>query len=598
MEKISDMYNRSVSSSIYLIFNDRARFLRYILRIHYRILFQPLSNGKNYMNSIEALQKTFFDIIAQHYFFSPQELNSISFSLNTESEKQAFGDITTNAALVIAKKAGKPPRTIAQELLALLSHTTIEHIDIAGPGFLNITLTQETWITLAQEIFEQKETFFKPLPSEPHERISIEFVSANPTGPLHIGHGRGGIIGDVLGNIFTFLGNNVVKEFYINDAGSQIIKLGLSLKVRCLQQLGIESILPEDAYHGQYLIELAQECVKLYGSILAEKSDNFFQDYAKEHLLKAIKQTLTDYGITFDTWFSEKTLHEQGAIVKSITILQKNNSTYEKEDALWFKSTEYGDDKDRVLRKANGELTYIAADIAYLENKIERHFDRLIMILGQDHHSYVTRLKGILQALGHNPALLDVILYQLVTLKQSDVVVRMSKRAGTMVTLHDIIKLVGKDVARFFYLNRKADAHLDFDVDLALKKTDENPVYYLQYAYVRTKSILEKASQEELLKNSTAQDIVKLDLSDRLVLKKIISLKPLLKAITNHYQIHTLTYYVLELAQLFHSYYAKNRIIDPSLIEQSRIRLVLVQCVHDTLKTCLALLGISCPEKM
>lgn len=552
----------------------------------------------NLTNSVEAIQKALFNVIQDVYLFSKNELETVSFLLNTDPERQSFGDITTNAALIIAKKTSKKPHLIAQELISYFTHQAIEKIEIAGPGFLNITLTHDAWIELAHDIFDHNELFFKSLSTDLIEKISIEFVSANPTGPLHIGHGRGGIIGDVLGNIFSFLGNSVVKEFYINDAGSQITKLGASLKIRCLQQLGVDTVLPEDAYHGAYLIDLAKQCVAQYGSSLMQQPDVFFEKYAKEHLLALIKTTLESYGIIFDVWFSEKSLHESGAIATSIKQLTDNNATYEKDDALWFKSTDFGDDKDRVLRKANGELTYIAADIAYIEDKIKRKFDRIIMILGQDHHSYVVRLKGILQALGYNPDILDVILYQLVTLRQTDVVVRMSKRAGTAVHLHDIIELVGKDVARFFYLNRKADAHLDFDIDLALKKTDDNPVYYIQYAFVRTKSILEKAMKEPSLRDILSRDILKLSQSERLLIKKIVSLKPLLKGITQNYQTHALTYYVLELAQLFHAYYAKNRIIDLEDLEQTRIRLALTCIVQNTIKTTLTLLGISCPERM
>ncbi len=297
-------------------------------------------------------------------------------------------------------------------------------------------------------------------------------------------------------------------------------------------------------------------------------------------------------------WFSEKTLHDSGAIATGISHLTEQDTTYQKDDALWFRATTFGDDKDRVLRKANGELTYIAADVGYLENKIARNFDHLIIVLGQDHHSYVARLKGILQALNHDPAILDVILFQLVTLKATGQLLRMSKRTGNIVTLDDLIETVGKDVARFFYLNRKADAHLDFDVDLALKKTDENPVYYIQYAYVRTKSILQKAEQEPDLRVINDRDTVGLSDAEQLLLKKIISLNLLLQSITKHYQTHTLAYYVLELAQLFHAYYAKNRIIDPEKVTQSRARLLLVTIVRNTLETCLNLLGISCPESM
>ncbi len=359
-----------------------------------------------------------------------------------------------------------------------------------------------------------------------------------------------------------------------------------------------QATLPEDGYHGEYLVELARHCIEEYGSQVLEKSDLFFATYAKDHLLQKIKETLAAYGINFDVWFSEKTLRESSAITEALEKLTKNGFIYEKEDALWFKSTAFGDDKDRVVKRANGEFTYVAPDIAYLENKLHRGADHLIMILGQDHHSYVVRLKAVMEALGQDPQKLDVILYQLVTLKESGEQVRMSKRAGRIVSLEDVIETVGRDVARFFYLNRKADAHLEFDIDLALKHTEENPVYYIQYAYVRTGSILAKAQEHTALSNISGVDSQNLGTPEALLLKKIIYLKTLLQSITKNYQTHLLTYYVLELAQAFHHYYAHNRVIDPHQNEQSRSRLLLVLLTRQTIKLCLRLLGISAPDSM
>lgn len=305
---------------------------------------------------------------------------------------------------------------------------------------------------------------------------------------------------------------------------------------------------------------------------------------------------MSQYGINFDVWFSERSLHTDGSVERELTKLEKSGQLYEKEGALWFRSTDFGDDKDRVLRKANGELTYVASDIGYLENKMERGFDQLIMIIGQDHHSYVVRLKGLAQAMGYNPDRLTIILYQLVTLKASGAVLRMSKRSGTMVTLEDILETVGTDVARFFYLNRKADAHLDFDVDLALKKTEENPVYYLQYAYVRTRSIMAKAQEAGL--TFSAGDCANIGQAEALIIKKIVALKELLFNIGNNHQTHLLTYYLLELANSFHSYYSANRIIDMENVPQSKARLLVTSLVGDTFGMVLGLLGVSRPEKM
>lgn len=546
------------------------------------------------MNIIEQIKQHINEIIITTYHKVP---TGLTVTLNVDPAKQQFGDLSTNAALIIAKEVQQNPRLVAQTILDKLIHQYIDRSEIAGPGFINIFLTQAAFQKLAQALFDQQEKFFKPATLQPIT-YNIEFVSANPTGPLHLGHGRGGIIGDVLGNILHFLGHRVTKEFYINDAGAQIVKLGLSFKARCLQQLGVDAPIPEDGYQGDYLISLAQKCVNEYGPALKDEKDYFFAVYAKNHLLEAIKSTLKNYGIQYDMWFSEKTLHESGAITQALATLEKNNHLFIHDDALWFRSTAFGDDKDRVVRRANGELTYVAADIAYLEDKIERGAQKIIMVLGQDHHSYVVRLKAVMAALGHDPNNLDVILYQLVTLKESGELVRMSKRTGHIVALEDIIEAVGADIARFFYLNRKADAHLEFDIALALKHSEENPVYYIQYAYVRMGSILEKAESMPEFANITTNDAAHCNDAEKFLLKKIISLQELLVNIQHNYQVHLLTYYIIELANLFHSYYAANRVLDRELIAQSRARLAMIILLRRTFKTVLDLLGISTPTSM
>lgn len=542
------------------------------------------------MNTLDALKDQFLSFIST-LCSNPVR---IDWALTTDDQKQQFGDITCNAALMLAKELKTSPREVATRIVQNFNYPAIKKMDIAGPGFINIFLTDDAFRTIAQELREQKGTFFK---HPTHDKINIEFVSANPTGPLHLGHGRGGIIGDVLANILSFLGTPVTKEHYINDAGSQMNKLGNSLAIRCKQLNGHTIELPEDAYQGTYLVDLAQKCIDQHGTYVVDKDEAFFIEYAYKHLLQLLKDTVGDYGISFDVWFSEKTLH-QGAIEEALNVLEHNGKTYLHEGAVWFKSTEYGDDKDRVLKKADGDYTYAAADAAYLLNKAHRGFTKLIFVLGQDHHSYPKRLDGIRQALGLDHIKLECIIYQLVSLKEDGEQVRMSKRAGRIVGLRDITKEVGKDVARFFYLNRKADAHLEFDITLALKKTEENPVYYLQYAYVRTKAVLEKAAALEDLQGISALDCKFMSSSEHLLIKKIASLKPLLEDISTNYQVHLLTYYLLELAQLFHAYYHNNRIIDTTNIEQSRARLAMTALVKQTLRTGLQLIGVSQPEVM
>jgi len=579
------------------------------------------------MNSISGLKQTIIQTTQDLYKLSDDQLAGIDIKINVDKDR-SFGDVSCNAAMMLAKVVGKNPRQIAQELLEVLQKKNpeaIEKIEIAGPGFLNLTLTNSLWQKFVIELFTQKQTCFKP--DFNHDKnlkklkYLIEFVSANPTGPLHLGHGRGGIIGDILARVLVFMGHTVHKEFYINDAGNQIKLLGQSLQVRCKQELGIPETLPEEGYAGEYMIELAKACVAEFDSQdILEKDEAFFTNYAKEHLLQIQKHDLKNYGIEFDQWFSEKTLHNDGRVTQALELLKAKDLAYEQDGALWFRSTLFGDDKDRVVRKSTGELTYIAADIAYHKDKFDRGYDILIDIWGHDHHGYVKRLKATMEALGFASDRLEVILYQLVTIKQNDVVVKMSKRSGVFTKLSDVIDEVGTDVARFFYLNRKAEAHLEFDLETALKKNDENPVYYIQYAYVRTHSVLLKAALTDIpdststginlahyveqLRNGTLDTktlhevLANLSIEEIELLKKIASLHDILAAIAASYQTHILAHYAWELAHKFHNYYANNRIIDVSDIQKTQLRLLMIVLVRETFETCLNLLGISTPEKM
>lgn len=546
---------------------------------------------------IENLKNSFYSFLKKTFELNDTQVNLIEFTLNIDEAKKDFGDINSNAALILAKQLKKNPREIATTI-ASFKNTNVEKIEIAGAGFINLFLTKEAYIQILKELFTLKENFFKLDPNVTKSTTySVEFVSANPTGPLHFGHGRGGIVGDVLGNVLKFLNYNVTKEFYINDAGNQIKKLGESLKVRCQQQMGQNVEIPEEGYQGEYLIELAKKAIEENSDILSQ-SDEFFENYARNYCLKEIQKTLAEYGIHYDVWFSEKSLHDSGQIKTAIDKLTSLGYTYTKDDALWFKSTDFGDDKDRVVIKSSGELTYVAADIAYMLNKVQRGANDLVMVLGQDHHSYAVRLEGIRQALQLKDIKLDIILYQLVKMKEGDQLLRMSKRAGRIVTLKDIVETVGKDVARFFYLNRKVDAQLEFDLDLALKKTEENPVFYVQYAYVRTRAIIEKAQLEKELQNIDVNDISNIGTEEYFLIKKIVALKSLLETISKNHQTHLLAYYLIELATIFHRYYYNNRIIEMQNIEKSKARLLMTMVLKDTFETCLKLLGISQPEKM
>jgi arginyl-tRNA synthetase len=566
------------------------------------------------MNILTTIRNFIVSEAKRKYALTAEDFKHLEFKINTGAEAK-FGDISTNIAMILTKLVGLNPRVIAGDMQEALTTTHemrlyVEQVQIAGPGFMNLTLSKAAIEELFFELLTQKELFFKLGNDEAKKKILIEFVSANPTGPLHLGHGRGGVIGDTLARVMSFLGHHVDKEFYINDAGNQINKLGLSLQARCLQELGIAQELPEDGYGGEYLVAIAKDCVLTHGQALKEKPGVFFELYAKENLLELIKADLATYQIHFDSWFSEKTLHDDGSVEQALDLLKARGLAYDYEGALWFKSTEFGDDKDRVVRKSTGELTYIAADIAYHKNKFDRGYDLLIDILGHDHHGYVKRLKATMEALGYNPEQLDVILYQLVNIKANDIAVRMSKRAGNFTKLSDVIEEVGSDVSRFFYLNRKADMTLDFDLATALKKTDENPVYYIQYAFVRINSLLDRAEAEgffewvgQLKSGSVTHDQLKALLvymtdEERDILKKMCLLQDVLRAIAQGYQSHVLSYFALELAQHLHSYYTKNKVIDKNQVAVSQLRMLTVFSVQQVLSLCLDLLGISKPERM
>ncbi|MBY0353772.1 arginine--tRNA ligase [Candidatus Babeliales bacterium] len=574
------------------------------------------------MNIIKTLKKEIIAAIQKSFSLSPAQSASLEVTLNVDKDA-TFGDMSCNAAMVLARALQQNPRQLAQRLQQELQEVKqgllaeyLESITIAGPGFLNFAFKQKMWELVAAQLLAAPTEFFK-LEGEPLKKYLIEYVSANPTGPPHLGTGRGGIIGDVLANALSFLGHTVHREYYINDAGNQIKLLGQTLQVRCKQQLGMPEDLPEGAYQGEYINDIAQECLQEFGEDVVLKDDEFFEEYAKNHLLQIIKEDLLLYGIKFDEWFSEKKLHDNGSVDAALKKLKKAGLAYEQDGALWFKSTEFGDEKDRVVKKSTGEMTYIAGDVAYHQNKFERGYDHLINIFGQDHHGYVMRLKATMQALGYPADKLDVILYQLVSIKKGEEAVKMSKRSGSFTTLRDVVDAVGTDVARFFYLNRKAEAHLELDLSIALKKSNENPVFYIQYAYVRIMSVLEKAALEpafasfaQQLKNCSLgqESACKADAlhhvfahagpAENELLKKIVSLQDILKTIEQSYQTHLLAYYSWELANKFHNFYTNNRIIDTDNPEVTNMRLFLAVLVRNTLHTCLTLLGVSRPEKM
>ncbi len=548
------------------------------------------------MFTIRSVSDALILLVAELFHLTPEEVIACGTTVTVlDPNSQHSGDLTTNAAMTLARALKKSPRAIAEQIVTALTHAHIESASIAGPGFINITLTQKTWNTILQAITNDPAYYFKNEVHQSPQSYLIEYVSANPTGPLHLGHGRNAIIGNVLTRALSFAGHTVTSEFYINDAGVQMQKLGASLKARCQELTGTPTEIPEEGYHGHYLIEIAQELLAEHDNTMPNKELAFFTRYAQEKLITQQKNELAAYGVTFDSWFSELTLHNDGSITKALAELERRGFLYQKDNALWFKSTEFGDDKDRVIRKQDGSLTYIAPDIAYHVNKFARGATTLIDIVGQDHHGYVLRLKGTLAALGYDAKNLEVILYQLVSLKQGDTPLKMSKRSGNFIGLQEVIDTVGVDAARFFFLHKKADSHLELDIDVALKQTQENPVFYLQYAYVRTLSIANKAAELDIIASS---DDVTFTPEEIILLKKMIGLTTALNAVTKQYATHVLAQYALELAGVFHTFYTNNKVVDLNQPETSARRLGLVHALNKTLGLTLDLLGLNRRESM
>ncbi len=571
------------------------------------------------MNSIAYLQQNILEIIQDHFVLTDSEAKNITLHFN---EDPKFGDLSLNAAFIIAAIQKESPAKIAEQIVQLLNSDLIaEHenevkmhikkIEVARGGFVNIFIQESTWHEVAHELAVHPEFCFKLFEEDLHKKYLIEFVSANPTGPLGLGHGRNAIFGDILAKVLSFLGHSVTTEYYINDAGNQVINLGLSFKKKAFEKLGKPSDISEIQYDNEYMDELVEVAVKEFGDKLLNENDEFFQNYSKEYFLRQIVTDLKTYKVQLQNWFSEQSLHDQGKVKEVIDALSEKGFTYSDDGCVWFKSTEFGDDKDRVLVKQDGSVTYVAPDIAYHKNKFERGYDEIITILGQDHHGLLKRLHGALKALGFDTSKLKSILYQLVMIKKNDAVVRMSKRGGTFKSLSEVIETVGCDVARFFYLSKKAESHLELDLEVALSHNTDNPVYYIHYAFVRSLSVLNKAAEVEELKPyiehlcckdlngvETTQNEAVFNEDEIQILKKICSLRQVLQSIANTLQPHLLANYTYELAQAFHQYYNTHRVIDAENIPTTLTRLLLIDIINNTLGVCLDLLGLSKPDKM
>lgn len=516
--------------------------------------------------------------------------------------QKEFGDFATNFAMQSARCLKCNPRLIAQTVIDNLDCAYVEKAEIAGPGFINFYLRQDWLYTMLGEIIAQGEGYGQ-LQSDCQEKIQIEYVSANPTGPLHVGHGRGAAVGSALANLMQAAGYDVTREYYINDAGNQMNKLAASVNARYLELLGREVEFPEDGYHGEDIVDTAKRIIRNYGEQFLELDEaerlRQFRTIAYKEKLAALREDLAAFNCEFDVWFSEQSLHDANAIAKACDLLRERGYLYEKDGALWLKATEHGDDKDRVVIRDNGVPTYFAADIAYHKNKFERGFDRVINLWGADHHGYIARMKAAVGALGYQPEQLEVLILQMVNLFRNGELVKMSKRTGKSVTLNELIEEVGTDAARFFFTMRSIDSQLDFDMTLATEKSNENPVYYIQYAHARICSIkrqlaeagIQAVSANELkLQTLTAPEEIAL-------IKKLGEYPELLQRSARDRAVHNVAHYVHELAGLFHSFYNQCRIlgVEPEL---QQARMALVQAVGHVIRHALGILGVSAPERM
>ncbi len=516
----------------------------------------------------------------------------------------AHGDYATNLAMILASSARMSPRKIAEMITGHLRDEGrfLEKCEIAGPGFINFFVREEVWAEELKDI-ERLANRYGSADTGQGRKVQVEFVSANPTGPLHIGHARGAVVGDVIANILAMSGYDIFREYYINDAGNQMNNLGKSVWYRYLELLGKSVEFPDTCYQGDYIRDIAGEILKRDGDLYLAKDEKetirSFTDYAAGIILEDIKKDLKDFGIVFDQYFSERVLYVNDGVARLLGDLEDKGFIYREDETLWFKTTDFGDDKDRVVVRKNGEPTYFAADIAYHKNKYERGFDSVIDIWGADHHGYIPRMHAGIQALGHSKDALRVVLVQLVNLLRDGKPVAMSTRSGEFVTMKEVVDEVGRDAARYNFLMRRSDSHLDFDLELAKKQSNENPVYYVQYAHARICSILRMAQERGIEVPAPAEvDPQLLTIPEEIaMIKALIRFPEIVEGSARTLEPHRITFYLNDLAGLFHSYYNKYKVIsEDEAITQAR--LFLMKCIRIVLNNALTVLGVSAPEKM
>ncbi|WP_096272786.1 arginine--tRNA ligase [Paucisalibacillus globulus] len=516
---------------------------------------------------------------------------------------KSHGDFATNIAMQLARIAKKAPRQIAEAIVEHLdaSKASVEKVDIAGPGFINFFMKNDFLTDLIPTILEAGENYGRTEYGKGN-KVQVEFVSVNPTGNLHLGHARGAAFGDVLCSVLDAAGYEVEREYYINDAGNQIDNLALSVNARYLQALGQEAEMPEDGYRGQDIIEIGKELAAEHGETYANKSEEerlaFFKEYGLEYTLGKIKKDLNDFGVHFDNWFSERSLYKNDEIKDVLTKLEAGGYIYEKDGATWFRSTDFGDDKDRVLVKNDGAFTYLTPDIAYHQNKLNRGFDKLINVWGADHHGYIPRMKAAIQALGYEADKLDVKIIQMVNLFDGGEKLRMSKRTGNAVSLRELMDEVGIDAVRYFFVARSNDSQLDFDVELARSQSNDNPVYYVQYAHARICTMLKQAEAKGIEFKQTFDSSLLTSEKELDLLKKMGEYPQVIVDAADKHAPQKITQYVFDLASLLHSFYNAEKVLDTDHLELTNARIALMKAVRTTIANALKLIGVNAPEKM
>ncbi|WP_436870958.1 arginine--tRNA ligase [Mammaliicoccus sciuri] len=552
------------------------------------------------MNIINQVKETLIEEIKASIIKS--ELVETVPEIKIETPKDpANGDYSSNIAMVLTKLARKNPREIANQIVENLdtNKANVKKVDIAGPGFINFYLDQQYLTEIIKTALTKGETFGQT-EERKNESIIVEYVSANPTGDLHIGHARNAAVGDTLSNVLSAAGYDVTREYYINDAGKQIENLAYSIEARYNQALGLDAELPEDGYYGKDIIAIGKDLAEKHPEIKDQAEEERIKTFRKlglDYEMKKLKQDLTDFNIHFDNWFSETSLYETNKISAVLDKMTELGYTYEQDGATWLKTTEFGDDKDRVLIKQDGTYTYFLPDIAYHYDKVERGFDKLINLFGADHHGYINRLKASLETFGVDSKRLEIQIMQMVRLLQDGVEVKMSKRTGNAITLRDIMDEVGIDAARYFLTMRSPDTHFDFDMELAKKESQDNPVYYAQYAHARISSIIRQAEE----KGITIDQNVDLSLITHEkafdLLKKIAEFEPTIVSAAESRSPHRITNYIQDLAAQFHKFYNAEKVLTDDA-EKTKAHLALIEAARITLRNALALVGVSAPESM